>query len=157
MPSEERTVQLQGVDADKAAGMLSSESRMVAGTKDDVVRAVPRFIESDRPEFFAKHTVIDGDLVIQFFLPKAVGDLRKADANQQKRWEAYWLQHFPKVLSPVAKEYFQADKPRLVAKYTPEVASWYFRARGFGDALSPAALADGFYEALSGKLSLAGT
>lgn len=157
MSSDERTVQLQGVDADKAAGMLHTEGQLVEGTEEDIARAVPKFVESARAEFIARSAVVDHDLVVHFFLPRAAGDLKKADANQQKRWEAYWLEQFPQVLSPTAMEYFQADKSRLVAKYTPEVASWWFRARGFGDALDPVALVDGFYVALCGRLSLGDT
>jgi hypothetical protein len=157
MSNDERTVALQGVPEDKVVGMLGSESRLMEGTEADVVRAVPRFVRTELPHFIAEFTVIDGDLVIHFFLPKAAGDLRKADANQQKRWEAYWLEHFPQVLSPVAMEFFQADKRRLVAKYTPDLVSWYFRARGFGNVVDPATLAGQFYAALNGRLSLGDT
>ena len=145
------------MDADKAAGMLHTEGQMVDGTEEDVARAVPKFTESKRPEFTARFAIINDDIVIHFFLPGEAGDLQRAGANQQKRWEAYWLEHFPKVLNVVAQSYFQADKDRLLAMYTPEVASWYFRARGFGDAVAPSVLVDGFYVELSGKLSLGDT
>lgn len=149
---EERTVQIGGVAEDRAAGMLHTEGQMTAGTEEDIRRAVPDFTEIELPTFKAKWAVVNGDLQVQFYLPAGAPDLKRAGANEQRRWEAYWLKQFPNALSPVAKKYFQADKPRLVAKYTDEVASWWFCARGFGEAVSPSALAEGFAAALDAEL-----
>jgi len=152
MSNDERTVQLTGVSREVATRMLGEEGRMVEGTEEDVARAVPDFRRVNYPSFVAEHAVINGDLHVHFFLPTEAGDLKRADANLQRKWEAYWLETFPKFLSPVAKEYFQSDKPRLVAKYTEEVASWWFCGRGYGDALNPDELALGFERALDGAL-----
>lgn len=159
MPHEdERTVQLTGMSRTEATQLLREEGSMVEGTADDVARAVPEFKKVSYPSFVAEHGVVNEDLHIHFFLPEGAGDLKRADANLQKRWGTYWLETFPKYLSPVAKAYFGSDKPRLVAKYTEEVASWWFCGRGYGDALNPEELACGFERALDEALqaSMAG-
>lgn len=152
--SDERTVVLGEVPPDEALRSLQLSSKD-EHTIEEVGRAVPVFKEVKLPEFRAQHAVVSGDLVIQFFLPVPAEELKRADAKVQQRWATYWLEAFPRQLSPVAKLYFQADKPRLVAKYTEELASWWFRARGFGDGLDPDGLAEGFYKRLAEALRTA--
>lgn len=150
--TNERTVQLTGMSESEALGTLHQEGVMVEGTADDVAGAVPKFERIQYRMFTAEHAVVNDDLHVHFFLPEEAGDIEKAGAREQESWKAYWLETFRDALSPIAKSYFQADKPRLVAKYTPEVASWWFCARGYGDALNPLELARGFERTLDDAL-----
>lgn len=148
MEQHERKIAISGVSEAQAARMLSSEVGLPTGTAEDVERAIPKFISWDYRSFKADFAVVNGDIIIQFYLPawipSLVGDLKKADPRVQAAWSAYWLEAFPAQLSPQAKEYFHADVPRLVAKYTEEVASWWFRAQGFGSVMNPQGLVAGF-------------
>lgn len=153
----ERTVTLSGVPKAQAPGVLHAAGRMTDEQAEqavgEVVNAVVQYTQKEYTSFKAEHGLKDGDLVIHFFLPledpKVLG---KADARIQKSWNAFWLEKFPAVLSPVAQEYFQADLPRIVAKYTPEVASWWFLARGFGSMMDPQAFAEAFLAKLDAAL-----
>jgi hypothetical protein len=150
--SGERIVELKGVPEKEAPGMLHQEG-LFETTAEKVAAAVPQFTEVKLPEFKARFAFIDNDAVIHFFLPSAAGNLGKADAMTQRKWEAYWMEVFPALLSSVSKEHFRADKPRLVAKYTEDFASWWFRARGYGDSLNPAGLIQTFLEKLASALA----
>jgi hypothetical protein len=128
--------------------------RLVPGTESDVARAVVRYSRIEHQYFYADHTVKEGNIIVHFYLPlPEPAVLQKAGPKCQKSWNAFWLERFPQVLSPVAKEYFQADLPRIAASYTPEVASWWFVARGFGSVLSPELFVSGFLQALDAALS----
>jgi hypothetical protein len=151
----ERAVELKGVDERVAPGMLHREGVVGETTAAAVAGAVPKFKPVSFPEFRAQHAIIDGNIVIQFFLPEAAGNLEKADARTQQRWAAYWLEVFPSHLSRVAKAHFRADKPRLVAKYTEDLRSWWFRAQGYGESLNPDGLVTEFYSKLVEALQLA--
>jgi hypothetical protein len=148
---DERTITIQGMSHEQAVSQLSGE--MAEGVEEDVERAVVKFTEKSYRSFRGEYTNVAGDLTIHFFLPAEAGDLKTATPSQVRYWEAYWLQKFPDTLSQVAREYFQADKPRLVAKYTEELASWWFCARGFGDSLSLSMLAEKFFERLDASLA----
>ena len=153
--SDERAVELKGVDEKAAPGMLHQEG-LTETTSDAVAAAVPKFTDVEFPAFRGRYAFIEGNIVIHFFLPSGVGDLRKADATTQRRWEAYWLETFPARLDAVAKVHFQADKRRLAAKYTEELASWWFRARGYGDSLNPKGLTESFLKKLDEALPATG-
>ncbi len=153
----ERTVTLGGVSRARAPGVLHSEGRVsdedAKKLVGEVENAVVQLKQETYKAFRAEHGVKEGDIVVHFFLPlEDPKDLGKADAMTQKSWNTFWLERFPAVLSPVAKEYFQADLPRIAAKYTEEVASWWFVARGFGEVMDPQALAVGFLAKLDGAL-----
>jgi hypothetical protein len=150
--SNERYVELGELGEKEGAYALGTEAVLTEGHISQVEEAVPQFIEKKYECFTAKHAVVGHDLVIQFYLPEAAGDLKTADARVQRQWESFWLEAFRDALSPVAQEYFQAEYPRLVAKYTEELASWWFRARGFGDSMSPLELAEGFERRLNDRL-----
>jgi hypothetical protein len=153
--SNEKQVSLGEVAPERAVGLLGQESGRES-TASDVESAIPKFEEKAYTYFTARHGVVAGDLVIQFFLPKvAVEAAKKGDATSQRKWESFWLETFRDQLSPVAKSYFHAEYPHLVAKYTEEVASWWFRARGYGDSVAPMALAEGFELRLNEALALA--
>ncbi len=97
--------------------------------------------------FTAEHTLNDRAVIIHFF----VSDKLKA-AWDIKQLEYWWLNTFAATLSVVAKEHFKADAPRIVAKYTPEVASWWFKAQGYGHLLDLAAYLDAFFLRLDDTL-----
>mgnify|MGYP000636858847 CR=1 FL=1 len=117
-----------------------------------VSEGVPVFKTDDGTykNFKVEYGVKDKDIVIHFYLP--LGDLTllgKADPKTQKSWNAFWLEVFPAALSPAAQEFFRAGTPRILAKYTQEVASWWFVARGFGSqVLDPKTFAEQFLEKL---------
>ena len=148
--SNERTITISGLPHEDAVAKLGDETG--GGVEEDVERAVVKFTEKSYQSFRVEYASVAGDLVIHFFLPKAAGDLEKAQPSQVRFWESYWLEKFPAVLSPAAQEYFEADKPRLAAKYTEELASWWFRAQGFGDSLDLTALAEKFFGKLDSLL-----
>ena len=119
-----------------------------------VGKAVPVFERGVYKAFKAEYGVKDQDIVIHFYLPLENPErLGKVPPKTLQSWNAFWLETFPEVLSPTAQEYFQEDKPRILAKYTPEVASWWFVARGFGSrVLDPVVFSERFLERLDALL-----
>jgi hypothetical protein len=75
------------------------------------------------------------------------------DVREQKAWSAWWCGTFPDVLSSVAQEFFEVEYPRVVAKYTEEVASWWFAARGFASSMDPQKLLEVFLQKMDSALS----
>lgn len=74
--------------------------------------------------FSAEYAVVDeNDIVYHFF------HTEKTDKLPDPR--GFWLNTFPQILSDVAQEYFKATKPRLLASYVPELASYWMRAYGY--------------------------
>ena len=138
----DRVVSLKSLTEEQARGVLTGAEDIALSEQ-----SIPRFTMRSYSVFRAEHAVVDGDLVMHFFLPEGV-DLKKADPSLQRWWELYWLKTFPEKLDSVARSYFGAGKERLEARYTEEVASWWFRGRGFGQSLDPSALAEGFERAL---------
>jgi hypothetical protein len=96
--------------------------------------------------FRAELAVTEGDLVFHFYPTNEVHALKLPTP------EKYWKEVFAAVLEPVAKQYFNAEEPRLKAAYTAEQASWWMRAFGFGQVLDPHKLAYGFLEVLDKAL-----
>jgi len=86
------------------------------------------------------------NLVVHFFLPTTV------DPDKAHGLRNWWLVDFPKALDVTARTYFEADAPRLVAKYTKEVASWWFKARGYGHLLDPDEFLHAFFVQLDDTL-----
>jgi len=141
---QERQVVLGEVPDEKAREYINHAQDVSIG-KD----AIPQFIKYKCYSFRAEYTFIDEDLVIHFYLP-AHANLETPEAEQQ--WMRYWIGRFAEVLDRIAREHFEAEHPRLVAKYTEEVASWWFRAQGFGGGLSPEMLVVRFFEKLDEAL-----
>lgn len=145
--SGERFVELQEVEDRGEAGRRFRAEEPLGG----VERGVPVFTEvNGYTTFFAKHTWQGGNVIIQFFLPP---ERRETDehfvASSQR---PYWLEAFPRALSDVAQEYFQATLPRLQVKWTEELGSWWFKAQGYGHLLDPEAFLTGFYDQLDAAL-----
>src|SRR5262245_61959488 len=116
MNKAERTVVLSDLGPDDTKRVLSGET---GGTRlADIEDAVPRFIKRDYAAFRVEYDYRTGDFVIHFFLPKG-----------KKVTERYWKVLFAEALDSVGQEHFQATKPRLVARYTEELHSWWFKAQ----------------------------
>jgi hypothetical protein len=94
--------------------------------------------------FRAEFAIVDGDIVYHFYVTEEVQKLR--DAHK------YWDAVFPATLQTVAREYFNADYPRLQAQYVPEMASWWFRAKGFGQKLDPQRFSYRFFDTFDAAL-----
>ena len=116
-----------------------------------VADAVPKFAKDSFYSFKVEHTVIGRDFVIHFFLPEhAEEHLNSLEGKQA--WLKYWTDRFPATLDAVAQSFFGEGPPRVTAKYTQEVASWWLRARGFADGISPGDLLKRFFEELDAAL-----
>lgn len=111
-----------------------------------IEKAIPVFTQvNDYTTFRAEWAQIGTALVLHFFLYPDV----QSDAK-----ERYWLDKFPTQLSDTAERYFGATAPRIIAKYTPELESWYMRANGFTP-LDPGAYLQGFFDELDRALDAA--
>jgi len=130
--NQDRKVELTGPEgANDAMGMLRNQSQSMGITED----AIPKFKQvKDYTTFNAEHAMIGGDVVVHFFRPKGV----KVD-------DVYWKETFANALSAAAQEHFQAGYPRLAAKFTEEVDSWWFRARNYEHILDIDHYMDKFY------------
>lgn len=112
-------------------------------TAESVSNAVPKFTQIDCFDTFkAEYVIQNGNYIIHFFL--------REEGN--KITEGGWATLFPSILSPVAEEYFQATKPRIVAIYVPELKSWYMKANGFAHRLDADEFIDRFFEKLDAAL-----
>jgi hypothetical protein len=140
--SQERSVVIGDIPHDQAVDKLRGETNGIAFTGLD--EAVIQFQKvSNYTTFTAEYAWVDQDLVMHFFLPP---EKKLPEAT------AYWTEHFPRCLDAEARSFFGADYPRLVAKYTTEMASWWFRAHGYGHVLDPDAFAVKFLHRLDRTL-----
>lgn len=97
--------------------------------------------------FHAEYAVVDGNFVVHFFVhPDALG---KYGESALERW---WQREFASVMSDVAQEHFKATKPRVMAKYTMETASWWFKAQGYGHLLDPVAFLFQFFDQIDQRV-----
>lgn len=110
---------------------------------------IPDFKKVTRYSFKAEWDVLGSDIVIHFFLPKHA---RINDPRAQEAWMEYWLKRFPLKIDSVAQQHFEAGPPRLQVKYTEEVASWWFKAQGFGHLIDPGKFLDVFFDLLDASL-----
>jgi hypothetical protein len=97
--------------------------------------------------FHVEYALTDGNFIVHFFVhPDALSVWPEEDLE---RW---WQNVFAQTMSTVAQEHFNATLPRIMAKYTMETASWWFRAQGYGHLLDPFAFLHAFFELLDGSL-----
>ena len=123
----ERTVMLDGVAPEAARGALES-----AGDIGGVANGVPKLTPFDCYSFKAEYGLVDGNIIIHFYLPTHANT---TTVDGRTEWRKYWTERFPDKLDVTAREYFEADRPRLVVKYTEELASWFFRGQGYAHML----------------------
>lgn len=145
---EERQIVLGEITEKDAKDALRSEKK--EWNADSLPDAIPEFKDSHRYSFKAKWAIIGYDIQIQFFLPKHA---KLDEPRAAEMWQDYWLKKFAATLDMVARKYFDADSPRLLAKYTPELASWWFKAQGFSHMLDPESYVDGFLDLLNVTLN----
>jgi hypothetical protein len=169
-PSEKQVV-LSEVSDEQAKKMLAKDARGIGGLEEAILQYKPI---NDFTTFFLKYALEDRDVVVQFFpciefseiaeLPMPVHPVERAKAPAElvekykrisivcqqlwPKYEVYWLNMFPTALNEVAQEHFKATSPRLVAKYTEELKSWWLRARGYDHLID----LDGFMGSFAEKL-----
>lgn len=140
--------ELSGEDANKRILSETKSQEGIGGLNSAVIK----FIEvNDFTTFKAKFAWIDGDLIVQLFLTSEMKN------NNGPGLKNYWLNTLPTSLNRVAKSHFSADKPRIQAKYTEELASWWFKAQNYFDRIDPNAFAQRFLELLDQDLEQSGT
>lgn len=137
--------------ANKMAQDLGSQSPLSA---QSVKEGVPEFTKERKfHSFKADHALIEGDVIIHFYLPQRAMQYIKGDNNPaEQKWMEFWLKKFPAVIDPIAREYFDAEYPRLQVKYTQEVASWWFKGQGYGNLLDLKKFVKSFLEKLDAAL-----
>lgn len=146
--SEEATVVLGAVPEDRAKQLLSSASGQ---TYSGLANGVPVFEQQSYYSFRVEWAEIGDDLQFHFFLPKQA---KLDDPAARTAWMRYWVERFPLQLDPVAREYFDADVPRLIAKYTEEETSWWLKAQGYTHLVDRKAFVTGFFQKLDEALKL---
>ncbi len=142
--SSERGVHVRSVDGDTSVDSLVDGFR--ADGADGIGGHALKFEVKSYSMFRTEYMLNDRDLIVHFFLPSTVTE----DSAQQYR--DWWLNDFPSKMDEVAQEHFNAGPPRLSAKYTEEVASWWFRAQGYDHLLNPLGFLERFFEALNASL-----
>lgn len=144
----ERPIVLPEIPHDTAVASLGEAP---STTMAAIEKAVPQFTKLTLYAFKAEWAVVGEDLQFHFYLPAQ----SKAHLNSpegRKAWMKYWLETFQEALDVEARAYFEAEYPQLVVKYTEELASWWFKAGGFGAVTDPALLASRFLERLNAVL-----
>jgi hypothetical protein len=135
----ERQIVLGEIPEAKAKELLNS----MGGDFANVADAVPKFKKiTDFTTFSAEYALIDNNIVIHFF----------ETPEYPITNNSYWMDTFPSVLSAFAQKYFNATSPRLVAKYTEELNSWFFKAQGYGHLLDPDVYVHTFLDQLDESL-----
>jgi hypothetical protein len=142
---DERVVAIGGLPSDQATDALRGEQQ--TWDAESLPSAVPDFKRVAHYSFIAEWAVVGDDIQVKFFVP---AHARVNTPEARKAWMEYWFKRFPLVIDPTAREYFEADHPRLVVKWTDEfvepgqVPSWWFRARGFAHMIDVSAFVLGF-------------
>lgn len=144
MSQTEKNVVIDSISTEDAHSIAVSTNGQAIGVSED---AVIKFKEvHDYTTFLCQYAIKDDDLIFQFFVTNEM------KANNGPELKTYWLESFPLELNLVAKEFFNADKPRLTAKYTEELASWWFKAQKFAIRIDPEGFAEEFLMALDAAL-----
>jgi len=106
-----------------------------------------KFEQATYENFHVEYATVDGNMVVHFFVhPNAIKLWPEAAV------EHWWQNVFASTLSDVAQDYFKATTPRIMAKYTMETASWWFKAQGYGHLLDSVGFLRAFFERLDGSL-----
>lgn len=143
----ERQVGLGEVPYEEANQALGREEPMAIPET-----AIPKFVKKDYENFRADYSMVGDDIVIHFYLPKRA-DISVPSSAQA--WMEWWLKYFPTRLDWKAKQYFEAEYPRLAARYTEEMASWWFKAQSYGYLLDASAFIEKFLQELDSALQAA--
>lgn len=143
MPVSERTVSLINLEPNQARDVLQSQG-MGGGTKlTDLTKSIPKFTKLSYPAFNAEYALEGDNIVIHFFVP----------GPGIKITEEYWTSLFADGLNAVGQDHFQATKPRLVARYTEELKSWWFKAQGYSHIIDVPRYVTRFFEKLDAHMA----
>ncbi len=146
MAKDERTVAVGGVEPKEAVDHLRSPTNY---SLHSIPGAVPEFVEVKYYSFIAEWALVGANIQVKFFLPKHAR-LNTPEARQM--WMDYWLKRFTTKIDRVAREYFEADRPRLVVKWTEEFQSWWFCAKSYDHLIDVEAFLLPFFEQLDQAL-----
>lgn len=102
-----------------------------------------KFEQKTYKHFHAEYDFTAGNYVVHFFVPPDM-----VNKHSERELEMWWQNDFAESLSSVAQEHFKATIPRIMAKYTTENASWWFKAQGYGTLIDPTAYLLQFFEKL---------
>lgn len=138
MSRTERTVVLSPLDPKDATQILTAQSG--ATRLSDVEGAIPQFKKLEFPAFKVEFEYSTGDVIVHFFLPK------------RKVTEHYWKVLFAEALEEIGQAHFQATRPRLVARYTEELHSWWFKAQNYGHLIDLETYVIRFFEKLAERM-----
>lgn len=122
----ERYVYISEVATDAVPNVLQG-----AGT-DTIGCAPMQFASREYTNFKVNYSFTNGNFVVHFFVYPSF-----LDKYSEKSLENWWLVDFANSLSSIAQEHFMAGLPRIMAKYTPEAASWWFKAQGYDYLVDP--------------------
>jgi hypothetical protein len=144
----ERTVVFGHVEEGTVGQTLTEQVQDNFSTKS-IADGIPKFTSvDDYTTFRAEYTLKDKDIVVHFFLPQ---DFRRTGQAAV----TYWTSTFAVALDSVAQECFQATQPRLQAKYTEELKSWWLRARGYDHLIDVSKFMERFFDRLDEELEKA--
>lgn len=138
--TSERFVAVAEVSQGEAANALLTGQDM--GVPESI-----KFTSREMRYFKLEYALVDRDVIVHFFVGDQVAS-SWAEANIQK----WWLNDFATALSSVAQQHFDATLPRIMAKYTTELASWWFKAQGYDHLLDLDAFLLAFFERLDETL-----
>jgi len=139
MSSAEKNIDISGpANKDEAYNTYGTQG---STRLTDVTNSIPKFEKVTYNAFKAEYSLAGSDVVIHFFLPK------------RKVTEGYWKTHFAQAMNDIGQEHFQATAPRLVAKYTEELNSWWFKAQRYDHIIDLAKFLSQFFEKLEARMA----
>lgn len=179
--TSERKVVLQELTNDRAAGVLDSAESGVGNLKEAVIQySVVEYSTFCAKYGLGGRNLIVAFFPEMSFLELAEMPVPVHPQEQQRIWsenpvlfqkyqaliehtgrrwniaalQDYWINKFPITLNEVAQSHFDATAPRLQAKYTAEVKSWWLRAQGYDHLIDVDSYARRFLEKMNDALGL---
>jgi hypothetical protein len=157
--------------SDQMANKALRETEAIANVGDGILQYK---VVDDYTTFSVKYCLRGDDILVSFFpspefrrlaeTPSpdpgnsaALMSFEALEAHCKREWgagtlQSYWLTDFAMALNDVAQKHFNATYPRLQAKYTEELKSWWLRAQGFGHVIDYDALVHRFLELMDARL-----
>lgn len=149
MTMNESTVTLPTLTDEQAKENFKSENLSASD--------IPVYKSVSKDAFYAKYCLRDDDLIVLLFpdesyamfaemaVPVHPNDIARMPQEYADRYNQlhqhvrttwpnmrkFWMEIFPQTLDATARGYFDESAPRLTAKYTEELCSWWFCARGY--------------------------
>jgi hypothetical protein len=162
----ESTITLPTLTDEQAKEHFPSENLSASG--------VPVYKSVVKDAFFAKYCLRGDDLVVLFFpdevyanyvemsVPVHPDDIARMPKEYAERYarmashvqygwpqvKRFWMESFPHVLDATAQSHFSETAPRITAKYTEELYSWWFCARGYSHLIDFDSFVEKFLSAL---------